>query len=217
MKLVLATAASFAMIVAAAAQEPPAVELDPNGGLAVGSSFQAWLSPHQEGAEEEDVPALAPSEFKSTAPSVPRAERPSRGHGIVRFSRDLSRAWVDIAVEGVKTQDINMFHIHCGRPGMLGPILVDFGMGRDLPAEFADGRFSAEIRNADIVAAAEHGHGIAGFFTAGCPILAENPLDRVKTVAGMESIALEGELYFNLHTKGQTFYGDIRGQLRKID
>jgi hypothetical protein len=38
-------------------------------------------------------------------------------------------------------------------------------------------------------------------------------LGKVKTVAGMEYIARLGELYFNMHTKGHMFYGDLRGQL----
>jgi hypothetical protein len=40
--------------------------------------------------------------------------------------------------------------------------------------------------------------------------------DRVKTIAGMALIAEQGELYYNLHTKGQTFFGDIRGQLTPV-
>lgn len=192
----------------AAAQVP----LDPEGGGAVGLTFETWLSPHQEGGEEEDVPALTPQAFRSTAPSVPRDQRPSRGHGVLRFSRDLSRAWLDVAVAGVLTDQIVMFHIHCGRPGMLGPILVDLGMGRDLPAEFADGLFSVEITNPDLEQVLDHGHGLVGAFTAGCPIIAANPLDRVRTLAGMARIAAEGDLYLNLHTAGQTFFGDIRGQ-----
>ena len=55
-----------------------------------------------------------------------------------------------------------------------------------------------------------------GAFTAGCPIVQTLPLDKVKTIAGMALIAQEGELYFNLHTKGQTFFGDIRGQLQPV-
>jgi hypothetical protein len=31
----------------------------------------------------------------------------------------------------------------------------------------------------------------------------------------MAQIAREGELYFNLHTSGQTNYGDIRGQIHQ--
>jgi hypothetical protein len=37
------------------------------------------------------------------------------------------------------------------------------------------------------------------------------------TVAGLATIAAEGELYFNLHTKNQQYFGDIRGQLWAIE
>ena len=40
---------------------------------------------------------------------------------------------------------------------------------------------------------------------------------KVKTIAGMQHIAEQGELYFNLHTKAQTFYGDIRGKLQRVE
>jgi hypothetical protein len=36
---------------------------------------------------------------------------------------------------------------------------------------------------------------------------------KVSTVGGMAAIAGQGDLYFDLHTTGQTFYGDIRGQI----
>jgi len=38
----------------------------------------------------------------------------------------------------------------------------------------------------------------------------------VKTIGGMELIARQGELYFNLHTAGQTYFGDIRGQFEAV-
>lgn len=193
------------------------IDLRPNAGNEIGMVFEAWLSPHQEGGEEEDAPALTPSVFLSTEPSVARSERPSRGHGTLAFTRDFSRAYVHVAIEGVDPEKIVMFHIHCGRPGMLGPILVDLGMQGDLPTLFADGVLSLEVTNEDLVAAAEHGHGIVGAFTAGCPILPANPLDRVDTIAGMAHIAIEGELYFNLHTAAQTFFGDMRGQLHPVE
>ena len=57
-------------------------------------------------------------------------------------------------------------------------------------------------------------------FTSGCtvpsPSLKSAKPTKVATVAGMAQIGLEGELYFNLHTKGQTFFGDIRGQLHPL-
>lgn len=190
--------------------------LDPAKGSEIGERYQAWLSPHQEGGEERDTPGVVPKVFRSTTTSVDRDKRPSRGHGMVRFSKDLSRAYVDIRIEGVDPKTITMFHIHCGKPGMLGPILVDFGHKNDLKAAFANNTFSTQVRNEDITAVTAHAHGLIGFATAGCPIVAANPGDRVKTVAGMAAIAREGDLYFNLHTSGQSYFGDIRGQLERV-
>ena len=141
-----------------------------------------------------------------------------RGHGKVRFSRDLSRAWVDVKIEGVDVSTINMFHIHCGKPGILGPILVDFSHNTSIQNEFVDdGVFSVEITNDDITATSGHGHGVVAAFANGCvvgsPSLEVGKPAKVTTVAGMATIAAQGELYFNLHTTGQTYYGDIRGQL----
>jgi hypothetical protein len=39
----------------------------------------------------------------------------------------------------------------------------------------------------------------------------------VKTIAGLQLIAEQGELYFNLHTTGQTYFGDMRGQLSRVN
>lgn len=193
------------------------ITLDPAAGSEIGRIYQAWLSPLQEGGEEADIPAFVPDAFRSTAPSVNRNDRVSRGHGTLAITRDLGRAYAHVKIEGVNPADIVMFHIHCGLPGQLGPILVDLGNGTDLPTAFADGELSVEITNEDLVAVLDHGHGLIGAFTAGCPILPALPMDRVVTVAGLAQIAAEGELYFNLHTKGQVYFGDIRGQLAPLE
>lgn len=193
------------------------ITLDPAAGSEIGRIYQAWLSPLQEGGEEADIPALVPDAFRSTAPSVNRNDRVSRGQGTLAITRDLGRAYAHVKIEGVNPADIVMFHIHCGLPGQLGPILVDLGHGTDLPTAFADGELSVEITNEDLVAVLDHGHGLIGAFTAGCPILPALPMDRVVTVAGLAQIAAEGELYFNLHTKGQVYFGDIRGQLAPLE
>lgn len=192
------------------------VELRPDAGDERGAVFEAWLSPHQQGGEEEDTPPLTPKQFKSTTPSVDRNDRQSRGHGTLTFNKHFSKAYVHVTVENVKLPEITMFHIHCGRPGQLGPIIVDLGMGRDIAAEFSDGEVFFEIGNEDIVQTAEHGHGLVGAFTAGCPIVPSIANDKVKTVAGMANIGFQRELYFNLHTTSQTFFGDIRGQLHPV-
>ncbi|MEM7539404.1 MAG: CHRD domain-containing protein [Chloroflexota bacterium] len=193
------------------------IELDPAKGSEIGTVYEAFLSPHQEGGEEEDTPGIIPDVFKSTKESVSRNDRPSHGHGTVAFTNDLSKAYVHVAVEGVELDDIVMFHIHCGRPGQLGPIIIDFALAGDVVEYLADGEFSMEITNEDIEATLDHGEGLIGAFTAGCPIVPANPMDKVKTIAGMEFIARQGELYFNLHTAGQTYFGDIRGQLHAVD
>lgn len=185
-------------------------------GKEIGFVYEAYLSPEQEGGEEEETPGIIPDTFRSTAPSVDRVDRPSRGHGVLAITRDLSAAYVFVEVQDVKLDEINMFHIHCGRPGQLGPILVDFSLRGDLLTYLEDGRFAIEITNEDIAAAASHGEGIVGAFAAGCPIAPALPTDKVKTIGGMQFIAEQGELYFNLHTAGQTFFGDIRGQLMPV-
>jgi hypothetical protein len=190
--------------------------LKPGGGNEIGTVVEAYLSPHQEPGEEKDTPRLVPEQFRSrpTDRSLLRADRKSFGHGRVSFTKDLSRAYVEVAVENINANDVVMFHIHCGRPDILGPIIVDFGLFGDLKAKLADGHFTFEVTNTEIEKTADSGHGMISVLTSGCPIIPSNPiLGKVKTVAGMEYIARLGELYFNLHTKGQVFYGDVRGQL----
>jgi len=188
------------------------IGLDPLAGSKVGLVYQAWLSPQQEAEEEADVPAGSPEGFLSTKPSTNREERDSRGHGTVAFNREMSRAFVHLKLANIDPKDIVLAHLHCGKPGQLGPIVVDFGATGDLAKYFADGVLSYEITNDDVEAATQ-GHGIVGAATSGCPIIKTIPADRHRTIAGVATIAAEGELYFNVHTAQQTFYGDIRGQL----
>ncbi len=93
--------------------------LNPSKGQEIGFVYEAFLNPNQEPDDEENTPRIAPSAFKSTAPSVPRTQRKSKGHGVVHFTKDLSKAFVDVQVEGVNLKDIVMFHIHCGTPDVL--------------------------------------------------------------------------------------------------
>ena len=162
-------------------------------------------------------PDLAPDVFKSTAPSVPRDLRPSHGHGVLSFTNDMSEAYVHVAIEGVHPEEIVMWHIHCGKPGQLGPIIVDFGLKGSAAKYFAVGVFSMKITNEDIEANLDHAEGFVGAFVGGCPIKLALPTQKVTTISGLHTIAEEGELYFNLHTEGQTFYGDIRGKLIKVE
>jgi len=188
------------------------IPLNPSAGSEIGFVYEAFLSPQQEGGEEEDTPGFIPSQFRSTAPSVARNQRTSRGHGVIEFTKDLSRAYVFLAVENVKPEDINMLHLHCGRPGQLGPIIVDFSIAGNLATYIEDGVMQVEITNEDIVAVTSHVNGPVEAFTLGCPIVAALPTDKVRTIAGLQLIASEGEIYFNLHT----YFGDMRGQFSAV-
>ncbi|GAB4511797.1 MAG: hypothetical protein OHK0046_10390 [Anaerolineae bacterium] len=193
------------------------IPLNPALGSEVGFVYEAFLSPHQEGGEEEDTPRLIPPQFRSTAPSVPRSERTSHGHAVIEFTNDLSRAYVHLAIENVNVDDIVMLHLHCGRPGQLGPIIIDFATFGNLHSYLEDGVLSVEVMNEDIEAVTDAIQTPVDGFTSGCPIVPSIPNDKVKTIAGMELIARQGELYFNLHTAGQTYFGDIRGQFHLVE
>ncbi|WP_208752616.1 CHRD domain-containing protein [Corallococcus carmarthensis] len=41
-------------------------------------------------------------------------------------------------------------------------------------------------------------------------------LAQTRTLAGLESLARKGVLYFNLHTRARTSYGEMRGQLYAV-
>lgn len=206
-----------------AAPAKPSTALDPAHGKEIGMVFEAYLSPHQEPDEEENTPKTTPKKFRATTPSQTRVAREAAGHrahGQVRFSKDLSRVFVDVKVEGIDPATVNMFHIHCGKPGILGPILVDFAQATDIKSNLADGTFSVELTNEHLVKTSEHAHGLVDAFTLGCiigsPSLGSIKPGKVSTVAGMLQLALERELYFNLHTTGQTYFGDIRGQIHPV-
>lgn len=202
----------------------PAAKLDPGRGKEIGLVFESWMSPWQEGDEESNTPRSTPSQFRASTPSQTRAQREAAGHrahGLLRFSNDLSRAWVDVKVEGVDLSKVNMFHIHCGRPGILGPIVVDFAQATDIKQNIADGTFSVELMDEHIVKTAESGRGLTGVMTMGCvipsPSLGSNTPVKVSTIAGLAQLARAGELYFNLHTTGQTYFGDVRGQIDRAE
>ena len=82
--------------------------------------------------------------------------------------------------------------------------------------KFAD-VLSVEITNKDITAVIDHAHGMVGAYTSGCGINRGDLAAKMVTVAGLATIAAEGELYFNLHTKSQQYFGDMRGQLWPVE
>lgn len=197
----------------AALTASPARADDPALGATRYIVYDAFLSPAQEPGEESEIPKPLEKSLGATKPSTPRAQRTSRGHGKVRFTQDLTNAFIDVEIKGVDPADILMFHIHCGPPGGLGPVIVDLGKAGPLPKKLASGRMSLKIGNEDIVYVSMAPKGLK--LPESCPVEPGFPI-QVKTISGLEYLARKGVLYFNLHTKAHTYYGEMRGQLYPV-
>lgn len=193
----------------------PARAKDPSLGATTYTTYEAFLSPQQQPGEDSEAPkALAKATgLVSTATPIPREQRPSRGWGQIRFSRDLSRAYVDVQIKGVNPADILMFHVHCGPPGVLGPIIVDFGEFGNLTKTLANGKLSAELSNKNITYVKQMPQGLKPALPESCPAELGFLPTQAMTIANLEWLARKGVLYFNLHTKAHTFYGEMRGQI----
>ncbi|NJM44957.1 MAG: CHRD domain-containing protein [Alkalinema sp. RU_4_3] len=144
----------------------------------------------------------------------------SKGYGRLKFPRNLSSGQVDVQVMGVDPANITAFHIHCGAPGVLGPIIVDFSQFGDLKSTLKTGKFSATVVNKGLTFVKQAplppkpGSGKLTLpLPEGCPSDINFPVQQVQTIAGLEALARKGALYFNLHTKGHEFYGELRGQI----
>ena len=198
-------------------EQPPMIDLKVEAASEIGAVYEAYPSPQQAGGEEEDTPRFIPDTFRSTAPSTPREERTGRGHAVLEFTHDLSRAYIHFEVANIHPEDVAMLHLHCGRPGQLGPIIVDFSLMGNVQQYLEDGVMSLEITNADLEAVVENSAGLIGAFTGGCPIITTLPQDKAVTIGGLEYIAQQGELYINLHTHGQVYFGDIRGAFNRVN
>lgn len=193
-----------------AALVSPARAEDPALGATTYVTYEAFLSPAQEPGEESEIPKPLEKTLGATKPSTPRDKRASRGWGRVRFAKDLSAALVDVEIKGVDPEDILMFHIHCGPPGGLGPIVVDLGKFGALPQALAKGKLSVKVTNGDVTFANMLPKALK--LPESCPVEPGFPI-QVKTISGLEYLARKGVLYFNLHTKAHTYYGEMRGQI----
>ena len=178
------------------------------------------MSPWQEPGEEDETPPLTPEKFKSTTPSRSRSQRSERGYARLSFVNDLSKAYVEVKVtDDLDLDSINLFHIHAGKPDQLAPILIDFANATDIIQNFKDdGIFQLELTAADIQAELDSIEGPFAANLKGAYIDPNFPeYGKVKTISGMETLANKGQLYFNLHTTGNTFFGDIRGKVKEAD
>ena len=213
MKTSIVMAVSLALFGSSAQAKDPKLK-DPAAGKTTFTVYDAFMSPQQQSGEETDAPKAVQKAvgLESSAPATPREQRKSSGYGQIRFARDLSSAFVDVQIEGVNPADILMFHIHCGPPGVLGPIVVDFSEFGNLSKALSAGSLSVEIKNKNLTFITDMPRGLKPALREGCPVELGFPT-KVVTVAGLEYLARKGVLYFNLHTKAHTFYGEMRGQI----
>ncbi|NJM61412.1 MAG: CHRD domain-containing protein [Oscillatoriales cyanobacterium RU_3_3] len=94
------------------------------------TKYEAFLSPQQEPGEE--------------------IESDAKGYGTITFPKNLSSAKIEVQISGVDTSEITGFHIHCGPPGVLGPIVLDLGQYGTFDKTIVDGKFSAEVKNQNL-------------------------------------------------------------------
>lgn len=181
----------------------PAIAADPSFGDQSFNEYEDYLHPAQE--------------------ADPDLKVSSKGYGRLKFPRNLSYSKVDVQVVGIDPANVTAFHIHCGAPGVLGPIVVNLGQFGDLKNTLSTGKFSATVVNKGLTFVKQApippkpGSGKLTLpLPEGCPSDMNFPVQQIQTIAGLEALAKKGALYFNLHTKGHEFYGELRGQIYPV-
>jgi hypothetical protein len=76
----------------------------------------------------------------------------------------------------------------------------------------ANGKMSVELSNKNITFVKQMPHGLKPALPESCPVEIGFPTQSM-TISALEYLARKGVLYFNLHTKANTCYGEVRGQI----
>lgn len=152
----------------------------------------------------------------------PALQSQANGYGRLSFPKNLSAGKIDVQMVGIDPANITAFHIHCGSPGVLGPIVVNFDQFGEFKKTIVNGRLSASLNNKGLtfVKQPPPPPSLSSApklpLPEGCPSDINFPVQQVNTIAGLESLARKGALYFNVHTKGHEFYGELRGQIYPV-
>ncbi len=167
-------------------------------GVNTATEYEAFLSPEQELGAANGSKA--------------------QGYGRLSFAEDLSTAKLNVFLKNVDIAQITAFHIHCGSPNVLGPIIADLSTFGKFTETIVNGQLSVSLTNDNVTFVTmppptpTPGTSFTLPLPEGCPN-DYGQLGQVYTIAGMEALARKGLLYFNLHTAQHSFYGEIRGQL----
>src|SRR5262249_20287297 len=97
------------------------------------TTYRAFASPQQE--------------------SGPASGSTTSGQATLTFDAYLTTAKLDFTLVNLDPALITGFHIHCGLPGQLGPMIVNFADFGAFTDTFHDGQFSVTLTNDDIVVA----------------------------------------------------------------
>lgn len=172
-------------LAAAALLLPGAAAFAQDDGIDDDFGFGALLS-----GAQEPVPPEEPS-----TPS-PGVQTQMTGAIQVRFAPDLSSLDFRLVVQnGV---GVTVSHLHCGRAGENGPIVVPLSQPNEQGMDVSGVLGEGTLTNAEIAASA-----------AQCEEVIGRP---VRNIASLAAAAVEGLIYANVHTVANPA-GEIRGQL----
>lgn len=148
-------------------------------------NFLAYLS----GAQEVVPP---------DSPATPSPGVSTQGAGVfaMRAFPDLSAANFRLAVRNMT--GVTQAHLHCGRAGQNGPVVVPLMQPNDQGADMSGVLGQGRITNEHIVESA-----------SGCEQIIGRP---VRNIASLVAAAFEGLIYANVHTVANPA-GEIRGQV----
>lgn len=169
------------------------------------SSLLPWSASNSQEAVTLDLGARLSGAQEVTPPDAPTT--PSLGvttqttaDVVVRVAEDLSSFTFVLNVNN--GTGVTAAHLHCGRPGQNGPIIVFLSPmnaeGQDVNGLLAEGTST----NANIEPGAE-----------ACEALIGRP---VRNIASLTVAAFEGLIYANVHTTTNPA-GEVRGQLIPLD
>ena len=113
---------------------------------------------------------------------------------VAHITVDKFMRYIDFEVDVFNGVDITWAHLHCGKAGENGPVVVPL---LALPRPSVDGSFASGRITNDIVEGAN------------CPGVSFPEIDSVATLV---EAMLAGEVYLNIHSKAHPD-GEVRGQV----
>jgi len=171
------------------------------------------------------VPTGGPKTRFKGFPSPQQEPGPSSGttasaKATIVFDAYLTQAQITFDLTNLNPSQISAFHLHCGLPGQLGPLVINFGNFGAFTSTFKKigpntYRFQQTVTDSDID---EQNFPPAPGPVPACAGNNIGPAPAT-SIASLESLGRVGQLYFNVHTGSGTdptfVFALIRGQMYK--